>query len=117
MTEYTLEDLRVARQELHTWQERFGDSRSNNPNRYRSQMKEAATKVHVIELALKSAGVIKMTEVEEINAKLDRRYPNARSKTIVTYEDRRYQIRYFPLAKSNSGKTVQEWGHEWRPLK
>ena len=116
-TKYTQEDLHTAQEKLRDWQEKFGNYSGNNPNKYRSEIKEACANIRRIETALKSIEVIEMTQAEKINAELDQHYPNARSKSIVTYKGKKYQIRYFPVAKSNSGKTVHEWGHQWCPLK
>jgi len=67
----------------------------------------------MIERELKNAGIIEMTDQEKLNIELDKLYPNARSTTIVEHNGQKYQIRYFPLEKSRSRKTVKEWGHEW----
>ena len=40
---------------------------------------------------------------------LDLLYPNAKSQTIVTHNGKQYQIRYSPLVKSRSRKTVKEY--------
>ena len=114
--EFTLEDLEKARVELRFWEEKFANARGNNPNKFRSQIKDAGRNVRRIKEALKAAGIIEKTDKEKITAELDTLYPNAKTKKIVTYEGERYQIRYFPLDKSRSGKTVHEWGHEWRLL-
>jgi len=44
---------------------------------------------------------------------LDKLYPNAKSKTKIEYNGKKYILRYYPLEVSRSGKTVQEWGHSW----
>ncbi len=113
----TLADLEKARQELEYWQERFGKDSSSNPDKYSSQIRDAAIRVRDIKTALKKAGVIEMTPEEKLTAKLDELYPNARSRTVVEYEGQKYEIIYFPLETSRSGKTVHEWGHKWRPFK
>lgn len=114
--QYTVEDLQKARQELEGWREKFANARGSNPNKFRSQIRDAVRRVREIETVLKTAGIIEFTEQERINAELDRLHPNARSKQLVLYEGKRYQIRYFPLQKSLSGKTVKEWDHEWQPV-
>ncbi len=111
--EYTLKDLEEARQELANWQERFANDGSNNPNKYSSQIRDAASKVRHITEVLKEAGALPKTPEEELTAKLDELHPNARSRSVVTHKGKKYQIRYFPLDVSRSGKTVHEWGHEW----
>lgn len=115
--QYTLEDLEKAREGLESWQERFANDSSNNPNKYQSQIKDAITRVRLIEGALKTSGLLEKTEQEKLTEELDELYPDAKSRKIVTYQGKRYQIRYFPLDQSRSGKTVREWGHDWRLLK
>lgn len=112
--EYTLEDLEKARGELRFWEDKFANTRANNPNKFRPQIKDAGRKVRWIKESLKASGIIEKTSTEKMTEILDQLYPNAKSRRIVTYEGERYQIRYFPLDKSRSGKTVHEWGHEWR---
>lgn len=112
--EYTLEDLEKAQEELRLWEDRLDKTLSNNLNKFRSQVKDARIKIRLIKEILKASGVIEKTDAEKIIEALDKLCPNAKSKQIVTYEEKMYQIRYFPLDKSLSGKTVHEWGHEWR---
>lgn len=112
--EYMLEDLEKAREELKFWEDKFANTRANNPNKFRSQIKDAGRRVRWIKESLKASGIIEKSDTEKITAELDTLYPNAKSKRIVTYKGEKYQIRYFPLDKSRSGKTVHEWGHEWR---
>lgn len=114
--ELTLADLEKAKAELRLWEGRVGET-SNNPDKYSSQIQDAAQKVRHIETALKKAGVIEMTPEEKLTDELDKLYPNARSRTIVEHQRQKYEIVYFPLVSSRSGKTVHEWGHEWRPFK
>ena len=52
-------------------------------------------------------------EEERITRELDGLYPKARSRTIVEYEGKKYQLRYFPLAETAEGEKVKEWGHRW----
>ena len=52
-------------------------------------------------------------EEEKISAALDILHPGARSRTVVEYEGRKYQLRYFPITKSAEGEKVKEWGHRW----
>ena len=110
---YTLADLAGAEQELKEWQERYGES-GNNPNRFMAQIRQAASKVRTIENSLREAGLIELTTQEKLNQTLDLLYPNAQSKMIVAHEGQRYQIRYYPMSSSRSGKTVHTWGHDWQ---
>jgi len=56
-------------------------------------------------------------EEEMIARALDELYPKVKSKTVVEYEGKKYQIRYFPLEKTADGTKVKEWGHRWVPAK
>ncbi len=113
---YTLEDLEKAKKTYEYWLKCMGDYDGGNPNKYHAEVRASASMVREIEQALKAAGVLEMTEAEKINAELDGFYPNAQSRSIVEYKGKKYQIRYFPLSASRSGKTVHEWGHQWQCL-
>lgn len=115
-TKYTIDDLKKAVEEWQRWEDKFANSSSNNPNKFRGQINSARAKADMIERELKVAGILKVSEEERLNKELDRLYPNARSKTIITYQEKKYQIRYFPLRRSRSRKTVTEWGHSWCPV-
>ena len=56
-------------------------------------------------------------EDERIAQKLDELYPKVRSKTVVEYEGKQYQIRYFPIEKTADGAKVKTWGHRWMLMK
>lgn len=87
--------------------------RSNNPNKYEAQRRDAATRVRRIEEHLKLQGVIEKSEPEKLGEELDLLYPNVKSGTVVTHNGENYKIRYFPIVTSRSRKTVKEWGHSW----
>lgn len=87
---------------------------SNNPDENRSRIAELAKKIRDLEKELKIKGELPVSESEKISFQLDKLYPNARSKTVVEFEGKKYEIRYFPIDTSRSGKTVKEWGHEWK---
>ena len=110
---YTLDDLAIAKAPLEKWNAAFADDRSNNPNKYEAQRRDAAIKVRRIEEGLKHQGLVEKSESDMLNEELDRLYPNAKSRTIVTHNGKQYQVRYFPLVQSRSRKTVKEWGHTW----
>ncbi len=113
---YTLDDLAAAKAQLEKWNDAFADDRSNNPNKYEAQRRDAAIKVRRVEESLKHQGLVEKSESDMLNEELDRLYPNAKSRTIVTHNCKQYQVRYFPLVESRSRKTVKEWGHNWAPL-
>ncbi|MGT2594030.1 hypothetical protein ACVQ79_16480 [Vibrio cholerae] len=113
---YTLEDLDKAIEVKQHWDDKFFNDSSNNPNKYQAQRRDAEICVQQIRSYLKSVGIIEKTEDERLNEQLDTLYPNAKSKTIVEYQGSQYQVRYFPVVKSRSRKTVKEWGHSWHKL-
>jgi hypothetical protein len=112
--EYTEKDLEKAKQDLERANE-IGMS-GNNPNAGRARQQEARARLRTVKQALKQAGQIEKTDEGKLTAELDRIYPNAKSKTIVEHDGKKYQVRYFPLESSRTGKTVLEWGHQWVPL-
>ena len=114
---YSLEDLVQAKAELERWDNAFANDSSNNPNKYEAQRRDARSKIRRITELLQDIGVIEKTEAELLTDELDRLYPNARAKQVVLHNGNKYQIQYFPLVKSRSRKTVQEWGHKWIAIK
>jgi hypothetical protein len=113
---YSLDDLTAAKAETQKWDDAFANDRSNNPNKYEAQRRDAEAKVRKIEETLKRQGLIPKTDADLLNEELDLLYPNAKSRTVVTHNGQRYQVRYFPLIESRSRKTVREWGHSWALL-
>lgn len=110
---YSLEDLSAAEVELKRWDEAYANDSSNNPNKYEAQRRDARRAVRIISAQLKLLGLIETSDAEKLTDELDRLYPNAKPKAIVVHNGVKYQIRYFPVEKSRSRKTVKEWGHEW----
>jgi hypothetical protein len=115
-TLYSLDDLATAEAELKRWDDAYANDRSNNPNKYAAQRRDARRAVRLISDELKRRGLVDKSDAEKLFDELDRLYPNAKSKTIVSHNGVKYQIRYFPLEQSRSRKTVKIWGHEWVEL-
>lgn len=113
MTNYTLDDLEAAKEELTAWNRRFDDYTGNNPDKYQADIKSARATVREIESVLKMAGVIPRSEQEQIESALDRMFPSARSKEIVEYEGEKYQRCFTPLERSRSRKSVTVWDKSW----
>ena len=110
---YTLEDLAAAEVKLKYWDDAFANDKSNNPNKYEAQRRDARREVRQISRELKRIGLLEKTEEEKLHEELDRAYPNARANSVVQYNGKMYRIRYFPVEQSRSRKTVKEWGHQW----
>lgn len=109
----TLEDYEKAQAEVRRWTDAFDRYSGNNPNKYQSEIKHARAKLREIIEDLKNSGLLVMNEKEKLEAELDKRFPNAKSKEIVEFKGKSYQRKYFPLGKSRSGKNVTEWGKAW----
>ncbi|MBL5979700.1 hypothetical protein JAO85_20690 [Comamonas sp. NyZ500] len=116
ITNYTLDDLAAAEAELQRWNDAYANDSSNNPNKFEAQRRDARRLVRRVSDALKDRGLIEKSDSERLTEELDRQYPDAPSRKVVTYNGVKYQIRYFPLEKSRSRKTVKEWGHRWEEV-
>src|SRR5271169_659315 len=114
MADFTLEDLERAEQVWREWEKRFGDSNSNNPNKFRGQINAAASRVRMIEAELKRTGLLPLTAQEVLENALDKRFPRARSREIVEFDGKIYQRIFIPLQFSRSRKTVKEWRKTWK---
>lgn len=113
---YSLDDLDAAKAELKRWDDAYINNSSNNPNKYEAERRDARRRAREISAKLKLLGLIEMSDAEKVTNELDQLYPNSKSKTIVIHNGIKYQIRYFPVEKSRSDKTVKEWAHEWVPI-
>lgn len=116
-TPYTMADLEAARADLTRWIDAFANDSSNNPNKFRSQIKAARMRVRTIEAALKIDGTLPLTEQERVENELDKLHPDAHSKMVADYNGKKYRRWYYPAEKSNSGKTVQVWDRGWEEVK
>ena len=97
---YTLEGLKRAQEDLKRWEEKWANSDSNNPNKFRGNINEARCRVRLIESVLKTNGTPPLTKQEQLNKDLDAKFPNGRSKDVVEFEGKRYQLRFFPGVKA-----------------
>lgn len=113
---YTLEDYAKAKAELTYWRERWSNYTGNNPDKYQTDIRNAARRVREIEGCLKDVGTLERTEEEKLEREIDSMFPNAKNKEIVEYNGKKYQRRYWPLEKTRSGKTVKEWSKSWNPV-
>ena len=113
---YTIDDLQAAKAELERLQDRDSMDTSGNPEKYHTRLQAARRRVDEIEKALKSAGAIPKTEHEEMEGKLDKAFPAAKSREVVEFEGTRFQRRFRPLTKSRSRKTVTSWEGYWTKL-
>jgi hypothetical protein len=112
---HTLEDLAAARADVKHWNDAYANDRSNNPDKFAAQRRNAAARLRQVERSLKEQGLLQKSAQELLDEQLDRLYPNARPRTVVTHEWTKYRVRYFPLETSRSRKTVKEWEHTWEP--
>jgi hypothetical protein len=93
--------------------EKLVNSSSNNPESNRSRINTLKAEIDNLAKDLKLSGELPMNNEEKISFQLDALYPDAKSKTIVEYEGKKYKIRYYAAQESRSGKTVQRWSHKW----
>lgn len=113
---YTKEDLDAAKAELEQIEERWANDSSNNPDKYEAERKAVRRRVHEIEAALKATGEIASTEQEVLERELDDAFPDAVSKEVVEYKNKRYRRRFLPQERSRSRKTVTKWGKLWEEV-
>ena len=104
-----LDEYEAAKVRLAAVQARWANYSGNNPDKYRSELREAQEHLAATEAELKRLELLPITDAERLGAALDRAFPNARSKEIVTFEGARYQRRFYPATRSNSGKSVRSW--------
>ena len=109
----TLDGLARAQTELENWQNQWRDYMGNNPNAFRTLIRGAAAEVRRITGELKRTGLLELTESEKLTAELDGQFPHAKSKDVASWNGKKYQLRFYPLSKSRSGKTVFEWEKSW----
>lgn len=115
---YTLVDVKRAKEHLAHLEERWTSYSGNNPNKYRAAIESARLEVSLIESHLRADGTLPpvsprpLTEKELLDKELDEAFPNAQKKQIVTHKGQKYQLRFWPLDKSRSGK-VRAWGRSW----
>lgn len=55
---YTLSDLEKARADLSEWQRRFDNYSGNNPNKFRTDIRNARDRVAMITDSLKKQGLL-----------------------------------------------------------
>lgn len=113
---YTLQDYEDAKAELNSVSANWENYSGNNPNKFRADIASARTKLHEIEISLKSSGLLPRTADEERDHQLDLAFPNARSNDVVIWEGKKYKRRFVPVATSLSGKTVKAWSKSWEPF-
>ena len=114
--EPTPEDYEAAKARLTAVEERWANYSGNNPDKYRSELRSAREDINAIKADLKRRGLLPLTEAERLHAALDRAFPTARSKEVVTFEGVRYRRRFFPATLSNSRKSVRTWEVTWERL-
>ena len=111
----TVQDLEQAQQDVASWDDRWANDTSGNPDKYFARRQAARRRVRAITAQLKVQGDLAMTDHERLCAILDSRHPTARSGEVIDFDGKRYRRRFFPEEMSRSGKTVTEWGRTWEP--
>lgn len=111
--ENALDEYEAAKARLAAIQQAWENYSGNNPDKHRSELREAREAFAVVEADLKRRGILPLTELERLHAELDRTFPNAKSREVVTFEGVQYRRRFYPATRSNSGKTVRSWDKTW----
>lgn len=114
---HTLENYHAALAELKAAEDRFDRYNGNNPDKFKSQISAAHFRVLTIERELKNAGVLARSPEEERNLQLDKAFPDAKSKEVVSWNGQQYVRRFYPAVTSRSGKTVRLWEKRWEPVR
>ncbi|WP_145974309.1 hypothetical protein [Stenotrophomonas pictorum] len=83
MTDYTLNDHAQDVQDLASLREKWENYSGNNPSKFRADIETAKATLARVERALKDTGVLSRTTQEELDAALDKAYPNAHTRQIV----------------------------------
>jgi hypothetical protein len=113
----TLETYLAAKADLKAVEEQWNSYNGNNPDKFKSQLSDAITKVLDIETELKNSGVLERSPEEELTHQLDKAFPNAQSKEVVFWNGQKYVRRFAPAVTSRSGKTVRQWDKWWEPVR
>jgi hypothetical protein len=113
---YTVADLENARARLERAHDHADNSRSNNPNKGRGEIRNATREVDIILAELKARGLLEKTDKEKLSDEIDRAFPNAKSKQVVSHCGKQYQLRFLPAERSLSGKSVHRWFRWWEEV-
>lgn len=113
---YTIQDLENARANLQRCVAAFDTPLETCREQASAAVRAASAKVQEIETYLKMHGIIELTDRQRLEAALETQFPNAEHLQIVEYQGGRYQMRYYPEQKYQSGWGVKKWGKRWEQL-
>lgn len=111
-----IKTLADAQAQLADIERRWDNYSGNNPDRFDSGLKYWGGVVADLTRTLKMEGLIAATADELLEFQLDREFPRARSKEIVSFGGKRYRRRFAPAVLSRSRKTVIRWSKWWEPV-
>lgn len=109
---YSLAGLEKAKAEFEQIKKRSDNYDGNNPNKYQAQLRQAMSTIRLIESQLKSTGELPLTPEEALTKELDRAFPDAKHKTEVDHNGKRYRSVWW--VEVESPKT---WAHYWEEIK
>lgn len=115
MTHPTLEDLRSAENDLKAAVARQDAYDGNNPDKHATLVRLAREEVARLTRTLKAAGLLPMTDLETLEARLDAAFPEAAHKDQVSFEGVRYERWYRPATRSLSGNPMS-WDRGWTAI-
>jgi hypothetical protein len=116
---YTLADLAEAEAGYASAQARVDIFDSNNPNRGQSDLRRAGDHLTRVTLYLQAQGDLpkpEPTRQDNLEQALDAAFPQARSKDMVEYEGKRYQLRFAPARMTRLRKRVAKWERWWQAV-
>jgi hypothetical protein len=94
---YTLDDMAAAQAAVEAAEQRTENTRHNNPNRGRADLRHARLELSPIVMDLRQRGIIptpEPTAKQRRDHALNKAFPNAQSREEVDYEGERYRQRF-----------------------
>lgn len=100
----SLADLAAAQAALDEKRARQAAYAGAHLARVETETRLALEQVQALTTALKASGLLPRTPHENLEARLDAAFPNARPKDIVTFENERYRRRVEPATRTAAGQ-------------
>lgn len=110
-----LAQLKQARQSLTDLDRRYEAYDGNNPDKYVVRRQRAREHLAAVERACKAAGLLPLSEHEQLEQRLDQAYPKAANRQVVEFEGRYLQRRFNKATVSRQGNPTS-WTPYWAVL-
>lgn len=117
--ESTLELYNSLQDELMSMKEESKNDNSDKASwlgrseRRGNRIDEVNGLIYRMKISLQKRDLLPSTEREKLYFNLDKIAYGMRNGEVLEHEGHFFQLSFFPLAKSNSGKTVHVWAREW----